>query len=349
LRQISWGIVGCGSIADKRIAPALLKSSVNRLLAVASRDRSRAEAFAAKHGGVRPYHSYDAMLADPDVQVVYVGTPNAAHRHDVVAACRAGKHVFCEKPMALTMTDCQAMADEARVAGVKLGIGFNNRYNPVHQEMRRRIAAGEIGAVRHATLLFAMNRARQRWRLEADLAGAGCLYDMGVHGIDLMRFLLNDEVTLVTAFLDTSKHGWPLDEAATGLLKFASGTTVDITVSSKIPYPGNAIVLYGEAATLAGIETLVSQIGGFLPPAGRLELTTEAGTLVSTTFEVRDLFQAELDAFGGSIADGREPDISAHDGMRAQEIALAMQRSSSAGVTVHLNSERQLEDSISLP
>jgi predicted dehydrogenase len=115
-----------------------------------------------------------------------------------------------------------------------------------------------------------------------------------------------------------------------------------MTVSSKIPNPRNAIVLYGEKGTLAAVETLISQMSAAIPPMGRLETTTAAGTVVDDGFENRDIFQAELDAFSKAVAAGTEPEIGARDGIRAQEIALAMQRSFREGVTVSLKSEDAL-------
>jgi predicted dehydrogenase len=135
MRRLNWAIMGCGRISDIRVAPGLKSSRINKPAAIVSRDSVRAAEFATKHGADSHYISLDSALADPTIDVVYVGTPNALHAKPTIASCRAGKHVFCDKPMALSIEDCVAMICAAKECGAKLGIGFNNRYNPAHQEI----------------------------------------------------------------------------------------------------------------------------------------------------------------------------------------------------------------------
>ena len=144
---LGWGIVGPGRIADTAIAPGIGRSEDGFLQAVVSRDPGRAEAFAAKHGAARATTSYEDMLADPRVDVVFIGTPNAQHPQQAIAAMRAGKHVLCDKPLALAVADAEEVLRVAGETGVKLGVGFMSRHHPAHQEARRIIRSGAIGDV----------------------------------------------------------------------------------------------------------------------------------------------------------------------------------------------------------
>src|ERR1700730_7008751 len=149
--SVNWAIVGCGAISDSRIAPSLNASTISRLIAVTSRDGEKAARFAHKHNVETVSPSLDALLQEPGLDAVYIGTPNGMHAEQAILACQTGKHVLCDKPMALTVADCEAMLAAARSHGVKLGIGFNFRHSPVHLELQQLLAAGSIGQVLHIT------------------------------------------------------------------------------------------------------------------------------------------------------------------------------------------------------
>src|SRR5919198_711387 len=144
---LGWGIIGPGRIADTAMAPGINESDDSFLQAVVSRDQGRADAFAAKHGAARALTSYDEMLADPQVDVVYISTPNAQHPEQAIAAMRAGKHVLCDKPLATSVAEAERMVETARATGVKLGTGFQSRHFAAMQEARRLIESGAIGDV----------------------------------------------------------------------------------------------------------------------------------------------------------------------------------------------------------
>jgi 1,5-anhydro-D-fructose reductase (1,5-anhydro-D-mannitol-forming) len=333
--MLSWAVVGTGTISDIRIAPALKKSKINRLTAAVSRDEERAAEFARKHGAEKGFDSFADMLKDPRIDVVYLGTPNALHATQTIASCRAGKHVFCDKPMALTVADCQAMIQAADEHSVKLGIGFNNRYNPAHQEAKRRLDAGAIGEPLFASVHFGLKGGRVGWRLDADLAGGGAIMDMGVHAIDLLRFLLGREVVEVCAFLDTATYGWPLDQIVSAVLEFEGDIHSLFNVSLEFPYARNGVEIYGSKGALLMIDSLVSQMKREFPPPGHLEVLTDSG-VERIDFETLDLYQAELDAFGDAIIRDVEPEITGIDGLRAQEVTWAAQQAATTGKAVRI-------------
>src|SRR6185503_1190974 len=147
-----WGLIGTGRIADDRVLPGINAFEGNRLIGVVSRDAARAEAYAKKFGARRAYTSHDDLLRDREVDVVAIHTPNALHAELAIAAARAGKHVFCDKPMATSVADAERIVRECEKAGVKLGVNFHNRFMPSFVETRRIIASGEIGEVQMVQL-----------------------------------------------------------------------------------------------------------------------------------------------------------------------------------------------------
>ncbi|MBI3055843.1 MAG: Gfo/Idh/MocA family oxidoreductase [Betaproteobacteria bacterium] len=192
-----WGLIGTGKIADDRIFPAINAFAGNKLVAVVSRDQARADAVARKFGAQHAYTSYEDMLRNPDVTVVAIHTPNSLHAGQAIAAARAGKHVFCDKPMATTAADAQRVVKECDQAGVTLGVNFHNRFMPCFIETRRIIDSGEIGEVLVVQLEASPGAnpasTRASWRVDPALAGLGTTMSIGVHVYDILRCLLASE------------------------------------------------------------------------------------------------------------------------------------------------------------
>ena len=145
--MLGFAILGPGRFAAGRIAPALNRAGNCRLVAVVSRDRARAAAFAEEYGAARAYDDLWAALSDPDVQAVWVASPHALHREHVEAVASARRHVLCEKPLATTVADAEAMVRACRRTGVLLGTGYHLRHHPLHREARRLVVEGELGEV----------------------------------------------------------------------------------------------------------------------------------------------------------------------------------------------------------
>jgi predicted dehydrogenase len=146
--MVQWGIIGLGRIADSEIAPAINASPRGVLRGVVSRDQGRADSFATRHDAARALTSVTELLADPAVDAVYIATPNALHADQVVAAARAGKHVLCDKPLALHVADAPGAGAACELAGVRLGITFQTRYHGSFSRFREVIQDGSLGEIR---------------------------------------------------------------------------------------------------------------------------------------------------------------------------------------------------------
>ena len=327
-----WGLVGTGRIADDRILPGINAHAGNRLVAIVSRDQGRADTFAKKFGAQHAYTSFDEMLRNPEVTVVAIHTPNAQHADQAVAAARAGKHVFCDKPMATSVADAERIVRECERAGVKLGINFHNRFMPCFVETRRILESGEIGEVQ-LVQLEASPGARPgarlaTWRVDPVMAGLGTTYSIGVHVYDILRYLLASEITMVSAFFDTL-YG-VMEETNMSLFRFANGVLAQLSVHEKSPFPHNDFVIYGSKGRILGRGLTRSRAGG------ELQVMTADGKTRTTEFPPINAHGACVSAFSDALLDGRDPVPSGIDGLRSVQVTDAMARSAWGGVHVRL-------------
>ena len=329
-----WGLVGTGRIAEERILPAINASPGNALVAVVSREQSRADAFARRFGARRAYTRYEDMLRDPEVTVVAIHTPNALHAEQAIAAARAGKHVFCDKPLATTVVDAQRVLDACAKAGVKLGLNFHSRFMPSFTETHRIIASGEIGDVRlvhmEASPGVLPGGRHATWRADPSLAGLGTTFSIGVHAYDILRYLLASEVESVSAFFDTPRG--VMEEINLSTLRFANGVLAHVNVNEKTPLPHNDYVIHGSKGRITGRGLTRSR------SAGELEVRSVEGSVRRTAYPAVNAHAMSVAAFGRALAEERDPSPSGTDGLMSVQLTDAMARSAWDGVHVHLGS-----------
>lgn len=328
---VGWGIVGLGGIA-RLVAKAIQQAENASLVAVCSRDLEKARAFASEFGAATSYCDYEALLRDASVDVVYIATPNALHPPQALTAIDAGKHVLVEKPMALRVADAAEMVSRARVARRVLGVGFHLRHHPVHQEMRRRIEAGEAGDLILGTALWGsyapgLAQQRERWQMQPSLAGAGSIMGLGVHLIDLLRWLVGQEVVEVTAMTDGPGEEYPVEFLTAATLRFDGGAMGQFVSSRRLPNGANSVSVYGTARRLEGEETLGMVPGG--------QLRVIQGAEVSTIrVPLRDAYVTEVEAFSRAVRTGDPFAANGEDGLRSVAITEAILESAATGRSV---------------
>jgi D-xylose 1-dehydrogenase (NADP+, D-xylono-1,5-lactone-forming) len=227
----SWGILGTGRIARKFVE-ALAPSAGERVVAVASRDEARAAAFARELGVARGYGSYEALLADPEVAIVYVALPPNLHAAWCIAAARAGKHVLCEKPLATSAAEAEAMFAAARDNGVWLMEGFMYRFHPQTQAVERLLREGAVGAVRLVRVSFGtIIDPEGNIRFDPALGG-GALGDLGCYCVSMARLAAGERPARVSA---TSRlTGTGVDEFTAGTLEYPSGAVAQIACGMRL-------------------------------------------------------------------------------------------------------------------
>jgi D-xylose 1-dehydrogenase (NADP+, D-xylono-1,5-lactone-forming) len=229
-RVVRWGVLGCADIALRRVIPAMQAAAASEVVAIASRDIDRAREAARQLHIERAYGSYEALLADGDVDAVYLPLPNSMHAEWTIRSAEHGKHVLCEKPMATTVAECHQMVDACRRAGVMFMEGFMYRFHPQHARVRALIDSGAIGEPRivRSSFCVRMQRPPEDIRFSATLGG-GALLDVGVYAIDAVRWLFGSDPVGVSGHTTFDSHGVDLSSAA--VLAFADDALATMTCS----------------------------------------------------------------------------------------------------------------------
>lgn len=221
--SLRWGVLSTANIGRAAVNPAIQASGNGELVAVASRDAARAREFAEAHGIPRSFGSYAELLAEPDIDAVYIPLPNSLHLPWTVKAAEAGKHVLCEKPLALDEAECREMSAAAEANGVRLLEAFMYRFHPRTQRVVELVRDGAVGDLRviRSTFTFRLTRP-DNIRLDPALGG-GALMDVGCYCVNVSRTMAGEEPEEVAAVANWTERG--VDEEMTGLLRFPGGVT----------------------------------------------------------------------------------------------------------------------------
>lgn len=233
MSTVRWGILSTARHFEKIMLPAFRQARSAELAAVASRDGERARAFAQQHRIPSSYASYEALLGDPTIDAVYIPLPNNLHKEWAIKAAQAGKHVLCEKPIALNAAEAEEMAAAFRQAGRILTETFQWRHHPQASAVKELIEDGTIGEVRLIDAGFSFLIERQDdIRLDPKLGG-GSLYDVGCYPVSLARFMLDAEPLAVTAQAHWTERG--VDDRMVATLEFPNGALAQINCGFSLP------------------------------------------------------------------------------------------------------------------
>lgn len=347
LKKLKVGVLGCGSIARQRHAHEYYNNPNVEIKGFYDFDAARAKEMTVDFGG-QVYPTLEALLADPEIDAVSVCTANKFHAENTIAALHAGKHVLCEKPMSVTLEDCQNMMQAANQTGKRLMIGHNQRLNATHRRAKEMIASGELGRVISFQTTFghggpemwSVDKGAHTWFFKKDTAFFGSIADLGIHKIDLIRYLLSDDVKNVystLAALDKKdQNGVPIevDDNSVNLITFSSGTLGTVTTSWT--YYGqecNTTTLYCEK----GIMKL------YHDPQYSIEIIHANG--MRTMYEIdrmqtnSDAQQASsgvIDEFAAAILENRPSVLDAEDILKSMRVVFACIQSAEQNAPVSL-------------
>ena len=330
---VNWGIIGMGDIAIRVTAPAMGQAENNRLVAVMRRDLNRARVLAEEFGAPKAYGTVEEVLKDEEVDAVYVATPLYAHASQTIQAAEHGKHVLCEKPMAMSAEEGERMVQACDANGVKLMVCYYQRFNRRHRKIKELLEAGEIGQVTAARLTFSSLKREdsESWRQNPELSGGGNLMDCGSHCVDLLRYLIG-EVTQVSALVDTIAFSYPVDDTATMLLKLDNGCHAVVSThwSTLITdeEESSALAIYGTGGTIlsAPLHEKFSR--------GTLKLMT--GTQQAEYHFDESTHVPMLEAFAASVEHGGPVPVSGHDGVVVSRIIEAAYQSAREGRAISI-------------
>jgi predicted dehydrogenase len=317
--EIGWGLIGCGDIAGKRVAAALRETPGSALVAVARKRAALAADFAREHRARRWYADWREVIRDPEVSAVYVATPVRLHAEQAVAAAEAGKHVLCEKPMALDVAECERMRAAAHAHGVRLGVAYYRHHYPIVGRLRALVAAGEIGAPVFASVQafehFDPGPDHPRaWLLRRAESGGGPMMDFGCHRLEVLLDVLGP-VAEVSGFpANAHLRNREVEDTCIARLGFLSGAQAVLTVSHATRESRDTIEIFGSAGS-AHIPILNQ---------GRLRIVTAAGTREEEHPAPANLHQPLVADFVAAVQGNRPPTVTGEIGQEVSRVLAAI-------------------------
>jgi D-xylose 1-dehydrogenase (NADP+, D-xylono-1,5-lactone-forming) len=308
--KLRWGILGCARITRRGLIPGIRASASGTLQALGSRDGATAAAWGREFQVPRTYASYQEVVDDPEVDAVYIPLPNELHRPWVEAAADAGKHVLCEKPLALDAAEARGMVAHCAERGVILREAFMWRHQPRTAALRRLVAAEAIGTLRLIRSSFSFPIAPGDWRLDP-ARGGGALWDVGCYGVSTARLFAGAEPTACRAL---ARFGaTEVDLSLTACLSFESGVLALLDCSFEQPFRCTY--------ELVGSTGVIEVPDAYLPPARPTARLKTADSVKDLVFDGHNQYAEMADALARGVADGLRLPDPAEDGL-AQMIAL---------------------------
>jgi len=314
LEKIRWGLIGCGDIARKRVAPALRDSPLGELIAVSRNRAELAESFANEFGARRWCADWHDLLTDYEIDAIYVATPVHLHAEQTIAAAERGKHVLCEKPMALNVAECDRMIDACRSNDVKLGVAYYRHFYPVVRRVKELIASGELGVpvvvqVNAFEWFDPEPSSTRLWLLEQELSGGGPMFDFGCHRIEVLLDLLGDicdvKSTLGNAFFDRE-----VEDVAIANFQFDRGICGVLTVTHAAREPQDTFDLY---FTNGSIHIPVLN-------EGTMRVLTGEGERLEIYPNHSNIHQPLIEDFARAVLENRDPIVTGEIGRNVAAI-----------------------------
>ncbi|MBS1241318.1 MAG: oxidoreductase domain protein [Gemmatimonadetes bacterium] len=327
--RVRWGVISTANIGRWAVNPAIQASRNGDLVAVASRDGARAQAFAAEHGIPGWYGSYQALLEDPDIDAVYIPLPNSLHREWTIRAAERGKHVLCEKPLAMTAAETEAMGAAAAASGVWLMEAFMYRFHPRTEQVVRLVREGRIGDVRMIRSAFTFRLTRpDNIRLQPELGG-GALMDVGCYCVNVSRTVMGAEPVEVHATAGWGATG--VDEQLAGTLRFPNGGLAQFDCALTLERR--------EWYEVAGTEGSLGVASAFLPGTDEVVIEEHRGRGAAVRHPVggADEYRLMVEHFADCVLHHRVPRYPAAEAAANLRVIEALYRSARTGDPVKLS------------
>jgi predicted dehydrogenase len=334
-KKLGYALVGLGQLATYQLMPAFAKCENSRLVALVSGHPDKANKLAARYGvnpkNIYNYENYDSIKDNPEVDVIYIVLPNSMHAEYTIRGLQAGKHVLCEKPMATTPEECQAMIDAGRKANRKLMIAYRCHYEPFNREMIRIAREQEFGPVKIILADAGFNIGDpSQWRLKKSMAGGGSLMDIGIYALQAARYISGEEPTEVSAMSYTTPGDVrfkEVEETINFQLRFPSGVLANCTsdYSSAFRSHFRAIAVNG-----------YSELDPAIAYTGQRMRVSHGDELIERVLQPRDHFAAEMDHMSQCVMEYRTPLTPGEEGLRDLKIMMAIYEAARTGNTVKL-------------
>ncbi len=336
--KVRWGVIGAGGIADRRTIPGMLLADNAELVAVMEIDAANAEQLRKKHSAKRAYTREEDLLADAEVDAVYIASPVVMHARQAMLASDYGKHILIEKPLAMTSEEGERVVAHCSSKGVLVAAGLMMRFGAQVMKMKRAIEQGKIGGVVSGFAQFTCwyPDIPGSWRQQKKTGGGGALMDMGVHCIDLVQYMTGSRVKQVAAIHDTLTFGYEVEDSSAVLLRLENGAMC--TVQSNFNIPDEAakwcVEFFGTRGRLIG-DMVIGQVDTgtvdamFLSDVGGYDAAQDGRQAKSAEWsaEFGNQYQREIESFGNSILHGTPLEVPASDAVQVQRVIEAAYRS----------------------
>jgi 1,5-anhydro-D-fructose reductase (1,5-anhydro-D-mannitol-forming) len=312
---VRWGVIGLGGVVVQQIAPAIVNSPHSKLVACAGSTPEKTRAFAQTFGVPNCYSGIEELAAANEVEAIFIATPNADHHRMVLAAARAGKHVLCEKPLALAVEQGREMVEACRAAGVILRTAFQIRLEEILVRVREIVQSGALGELR-AVLFERIAPLRQHGAWRDDPRQGGVLFDVAVHLFDQVEWLTGMKVRELSAYSHPDRRSGSADSTIAILGMLGDGCHMVVRASREIPYAGNDLRIQGSKGmlTTSALRWADEHV---------LRMQTAAGETVER-FAPTAIYQREIEVFAAEVRGGSCSLASGEDGIRAIELASAV-------------------------
>lgn len=326
-QSLRWGLIGSSTIAREWIVGAIRAQAGNQVVGVLSTDARRGADFARAQGIASSYTDLGALLANPDIDAVYVSTTNELHKAQTLAAAAAGKHVLCEKPLALSLADAREMVGACAQAGVILATNHHLRNAATHRKIRELIRSNAIGKPLFARVFHAVYLPPhlQSWRLHNAGAGGGVILDITCHDADTLRFLLDAEAVEAVALSQQAElASGELEDGVMAVLRFDNGVLAQLHDAFTVKHAGTGLELHGTGGSIIARDVMTQR------PAGEIVVRNASGE-TAVPVEHENLYVRALRAFNSAVAGQGQPSANGEDGVRSLAVALAVQEASRTG------------------
>jgi predicted dehydrogenase len=324
--MIRYGILGFGLHAVRRLMPGFALATNSRVTALSRRDMKQAQASAAEYKIPRAFDSAEDLCRSPEVDAIFVATPDCAHLKDVLLAIESGKPVLCEKPMGMNASECRQMVDAARRAKLLLGVAHVFRFERSTANLRERVAARQVGRLVFARSEFSYPARThpRKWLTDAKMAAGGPIADVGVHCIDALRYIVNDEVVRVTASGMSDQDSGEVEAAAVLSLEFVRGTLGSVLVSARAEYR-TPLEIVGETGVLCAEDAFS------VDRPIKIELRRGGSVVEKDMASNIDAYARQVDMFSVAIEGNAEFPVPGEEGWQNQEVLDGAYRSLRSG------------------
>ncbi len=330
---MKWGLVGASTIASEHMIAAI-RANGHEIVSVLSGNADRGADYAARHGIPENTTELDALLTAPGIDAVYISTTNEKHHPQALAAIDAGKHVLCEKPLAMTVAEATEMVRAAEARGVVFATNHHLRNAGAHLAIREAISGGRIGRVLSVRVFHAVHLPPhlQGWRINDAGAGGGVIPDITVHDADTVRFYLDADPVEVVAMAGASGMGQGVEDSVMSVWNMASGAMVQAHESFTHPFAGSGVEVHGTEGSIFGRGIMTQR------PVGEVELVDASGRH-PIPFETHDLYARSLALFTEAVAGRGRPSADGVDGVKSLAVAMAVRESARSGRVVRVDYE----------